>query len=261
MPRGRHEGGGPALGHRAQDQVLRDAAKRSRGRRRRTARVAAARAASGRQGRRRSRAEIRKASGRVKFLRARFRNTGLDCTVGRVVEIGAIRFRLENEGCVEEASLSCLVDPGMPIPHRAKAIHGICDNDVAGAPSFGGWPLRSSPSPRARRYSGAQRALRPVLPRRGTLAGRARAARRPATEDTVALSRRAFPGRARATASGRSPRRWASIPATPIAPSTTRGPACSYTSPARGSCDNTRGITHDRVQCLDAIPFAPDSDR
>ena len=45
--------------------------------------------------------------------------------------------------------MAALVDPGMPIPARAIAIHGIGDEDLAGAPSFGEVAPPSSPSPRA----------------------------------------------------------------------------------------------------------------
>lgn len=72
----------------------------------------------------------------MSFLALDFETTGLDCIIGKVVEIGAVRFSLGKEGPVEEATMSCLVDPGIPIPWQAKAIHGISDEDVAGAPAF-----------------------------------------------------------------------------------------------------------------------------
>jgi DNA polymerase III epsilon subunit family exonuclease len=129
------------------------------------------------------------------FFALDFETTGLDCTVGRVVEIGAIRFRLENEACVEEASLSCLVNPGMPIPHKAKAIHGISDRDVAGAPAFGRvahslLAIAADAVIVAHNVRFDLSFLDAELSRAGIRRPEAR------TEDTVALAKRAFPGRA-----------------------------------------------------------------
>jgi DNA polymerase III subunit epsilon len=130
----------------------------------------------------------------VSFLALDFETTGLDCILGRVVEIGAIRFSLGEEGPIEEATMACLVAPGMPIPWQARAIHGISDEDVEGAPAF-------------REVSGALLELArgavivghnvrfdlsfldAELLRAGLARGQAE------TADTVALSRRAFPGR------------------------------------------------------------------
>ncbi len=55
--------------------------------------------------------------------------TGRDSDA-RVVEIGIT----DGAGA---ALLDTLVNPGIPIPDEAQAIHGIRDQDVAGAPSFG----------------------------------------------------------------------------------------------------------------------------
>jgi DNA polymerase III subunit epsilon len=71
------------------------------------------------------------------FLALDFETTGLDCKIGRVVEIGAIRFSLGKDGIDEEAYLASLIDPGMPIPYQARSIHGISNEDVVGAPRFG----------------------------------------------------------------------------------------------------------------------------
>jgi DNA polymerase III epsilon subunit family exonuclease len=131
----------------------------------------------------------------VTFLALDFETTGLDSVGGRVVEIGAIRFSLGKEGCVEEGSLSCLVDPGMPIPKRAEAIHGISDEDVAGAPAF----AEVAPSLLAMAEGAIIVAhnVRFDLSFLDAELARARLARPEyRTEDTVALSRRAFPGRA-----------------------------------------------------------------
>jgi DNA polymerase III epsilon subunit family exonuclease len=131
----------------------------------------------------------------VRFLALDFETTGLDSTIGRVVEIGAIRFSMGPEGCNEEASLACLVDPGMPIPHQAKAIHGISNEDVEGAPSF-----REVAPALLALASGAIIVAHNVrfdlsfLDAELARFGLARPETR--TEDTVGLARRAFPGRA-----------------------------------------------------------------
>ena len=128
------------------------------------------------------------------FLALDFETTGLDSGAGRVVEVGAIRFRLERGACIEDACLACLVDPGMPIPPRAMAIHGISDRDVAGAPAFGEvarslLALVEGAVIVAHNVRFDLGFLDAELSRLG-LSRRAQAA-----EDTVALSRRAFPGR------------------------------------------------------------------
>lgn len=91
--------------------------------------------------------------------------------------------------------MAALVDPGMPIPARAIAIHGIRDEDLAGAPSFG----EVAPSLLAL----AEGAVIVAHNARFDLSfldaelARLGLPRPPsASEDTVALSRRAFPGRA-----------------------------------------------------------------
>jgi len=129
------------------------------------------------------------------YLALDFETTGLDSGAGRVVEIGAIRFNLEPEGPREEASMACLVDPGMPIPPRVTSIHGISDEDVVGAPSFG--EVASSLLALA---EGAVIVAHNVgfdlsfLDSELLRLGRGR----PSSEsaDTLTLSRRAFPGRA-----------------------------------------------------------------
>ena len=131
----------------------------------------------------------------MNYLALDFETTGLDCTIGRVVEVGAIRFSLGREGFFEDASMACLVDPGMPIPARASAIHGISDDDVAGAPSFG----EVAPSLLAMAEGAVIVAhnVRFDLSFLDAELSRAGLSRLPAeTADTVALSRRAFPGRA-----------------------------------------------------------------
>ncbi|MGZ5154093.1 MAG: 3'-5' exonuclease [Burkholderiales bacterium] len=58
--------------------------------------------------------------------------TGLSIYRDRVVEIGCV---LVDGGAIAD-QWSTLVDPGIPIPGRASAIHGITDADVDGAPDF-----------------------------------------------------------------------------------------------------------------------------
>ncbi len=58
-----------------------------------------------------------------------FETTGLNVTRGaRVVEIGALKLE---RGAVVDHFLT-LVDPGVPIPADAAAVHGLSDADVAG---------------------------------------------------------------------------------------------------------------------------------
>jgi DNA polymerase III subunit epsilon len=59
--------------------------------------------------------------------------TGRDPAVDRVVEVGCVVW--ENGEVV--VSKSWFVNPGCPIPKEASDIHGIKDEDVAAAPSFG----------------------------------------------------------------------------------------------------------------------------
>ena len=129
------------------------------------------------------------------FLALDFETTGLDSRVGRVVEIGAIRFRIGAGVCVEEASLSCLVDPKMPIPRRARSIHGISDDDVRGAPVFGEvaqslLAMAAGAVIVAHNVRFDLSFLDAELSRVGLRRPEAK------TEDTVALSKLAFPGRA-----------------------------------------------------------------
>jgi DNA polymerase-3 subunit epsilon len=58
--------------------------------------------------------------------------TGVDPSSDRIVEISACR--LDPDG--SRGWLDHRVNPGMPIPPEATAIHGISDHDVAAAPRF-----------------------------------------------------------------------------------------------------------------------------
>lgn len=57
--------------------------------------------------------------------------TGLDPYNCRIVEIGAVRFTLEDG---EISTYQQLINPGCLMPPEAQAIHGISDADLAGKP-------------------------------------------------------------------------------------------------------------------------------
>ncbi len=58
--------------------------------------------------------------------------TGINVSADRIVEISALKV---NPNGIEQW-LTTLVNPGIPIPPKVTAIHGISDSDVAEAPSF-----------------------------------------------------------------------------------------------------------------------------
>ena len=60
--------------------------------------------------------------------------TGLDVAADRIVSVGAVR--LHGGRIYRSTSFDRLVDPGMPIPPRSTAVHGITDAMVAGAAGF-----------------------------------------------------------------------------------------------------------------------------
>jgi len=59
-------------------------------------------------------------------------STGVDMTTARSVECALVRF----ENGVPVAHVSSLINPGIPIPAEATAIHGYVDDDVKDAPSI-----------------------------------------------------------------------------------------------------------------------------
>jgi len=60
--------------------------------------------------------------------------TGLDTSQARMIQIGAVRIR---HGKVDSGqTFEALINPGVPIPSESQAIHGISDDDVAGAAAF-----------------------------------------------------------------------------------------------------------------------------
>lgn len=61
--------------------------------------------------------------------------TGLSAASGdRVCELAVYRWRLDGAG--KRKTLRALIDPGLPMPAEAQAIHHISDADLRGAPSF-----------------------------------------------------------------------------------------------------------------------------
>jgi DNA polymerase III subunit epsilon len=62
------------------------------------------------------------------FVAFDFETTGLDSTLDRVCEFGAVRFGPDGE----EEEFSALADPGIPISEEAAKVSGISDEMVAG---------------------------------------------------------------------------------------------------------------------------------
>jgi len=61
-----------------------------------------------------------------------FETTGRDAETDRVIEIGLVTFE---RGRVSQRE-SLLVNPGIPVPEESRAVHGITDEELAGAPDF-----------------------------------------------------------------------------------------------------------------------------
>ena len=59
--------------------------------------------------------------------------TGVDVAVDRIVEIAVLKLLPDGT----EEALHTLINPGVPIPASASEVHGICDGDVQGKPTFG----------------------------------------------------------------------------------------------------------------------------
>jgi DNA polymerase III subunit epsilon len=129
------------------------------------------------------------------YLALDFETTGLYPAMHRVIEIGAVRFRLDaDRRAAVEGRLACLVDPGVPVPEDARAVHGISDADLAGAPAFGEiaaglLAFAGGSIIVAHNASFDLSFLDAELARLGR--GRPEAE----SADTVGLARRAFPGR------------------------------------------------------------------
>jgi DNA polymerase III epsilon subunit family exonuclease len=69
----------------------------------------------------------------IDFVAFDTETTGLHPSSERIVELAAIRFRLD----AELAQFDRLIDPGVAIPPGAERVHGIRDADVRGKPSCG----------------------------------------------------------------------------------------------------------------------------
>ncbi len=59
--------------------------------------------------------------------------TGADVATDRIVEIAVLKLLPDGT----EETLHTLVNPCVPIPASASEVHGICDGDVQGKPTFG----------------------------------------------------------------------------------------------------------------------------
>jgi DNA polymerase III subunit epsilon len=69
---------------------------------------------------------------RVVFSAVDCETTGLDSKIGRIVEIGVVKFR----GSRQIGARSWLVNPGIPIPPSAVNVHGITTDMVSHSPDF-----------------------------------------------------------------------------------------------------------------------------
>lgn len=68
----------------------------------------------------------------IPFAVIDFETTGRDPDTDRVIEIGLVTFV---KGRVTSRE-SLLVNPGVPVPAESRAVHGITDEELAGAPDF-----------------------------------------------------------------------------------------------------------------------------
>jgi len=63
--------------------------------------------------------------------------TGVDAEKDRIVEIGMIYYMVGKYNSLRKvADYNQLINPGMPIPEEASAVHGITDEDVLHRPKF-----------------------------------------------------------------------------------------------------------------------------
>lgn len=66
--------------------------------------------------------------------------TGLDVKADRIVSVGGVR--VHGSRIFHIANIDRLVNPGVPIPPRSSAIHGITEDMLADAPAFADvWPV------------------------------------------------------------------------------------------------------------------------
>ena len=69
----------------------------------------------------------------VEFVAFDLETTGLHSTFCKIIEFGAVRFRVDG---TELDRIERLVDPGCPVPRDATAVHGITDDMLRGQPSI-----------------------------------------------------------------------------------------------------------------------------
>ena len=98
-----------------------------------------------------------------------FETTGLSPAADRIVELTVLKLQPDGTEELKTARLN----PQMPIPPEATAIHGITDEDVADKPTFrqyaqslreflancdfGGFNVKRFDLPRSREYGGPER--------------------------------------------------------------------------------------------------------
>ncbi len=68
----------------------------------------------------------------IPFAVIDFETTGRDANTDRIIEVGIVFF--ENGSVTRREGL--LVNPGIPVPEDSRAIHGITDEELEGAPDF-----------------------------------------------------------------------------------------------------------------------------
>ena len=72
--------------------------------------------------------------GQVRIVALDCETTGLDPRRDRIVSLATVP--IVNGQCSPETGIERLINPGRAIPARSSDVHGICDADVVGAPSF-----------------------------------------------------------------------------------------------------------------------------
>ena len=101
--------------------------------------------------------------------------TGIDPKIDRIIEVSVLKL-LPGGGHDHRTRR---VNPGVPIPPEATAIHGITDDDVADCPTFRAIAPGLVEIPRRLRPGRVQHPeLRPAAARRRVQPGRARVPRR-----------------------------------------------------------------------------------
>ena len=64
-------------------------------------------------------------------------STGLNIATDRIVEISIVKVSPGTPGCPNDVEVKTRrINPGMPIPPEAQAVHGISDDDVKDCPKF-----------------------------------------------------------------------------------------------------------------------------